>query len=384
VASFKDLLEIRGGGMSEVESIDYEDELGDGESTAIPLGERVLRTQAYDKSVGDLVTMVKAGEIVLDPDYQRNYIWENSKASLLVESFLLNVPIPIIYVSEESDGRWSVVDGLQRLTSLRRFFDDEFKLSKLEVFQELNGIPFSKLPPKAQRTLKNGILRIIVMLQESHPEIKYDIFQRLNRGSIRLNEQELRNCLYRGEMTNALRESRKDKVFLGLIGLKAPHPRFNDEELILRCLAMAAGFEAATGTMPSYPNKMKSFLNSFMESHNKATQEQVRAIMDKFNEVVSAIEFVLGSKAFRRPLGAGGLTDSRLNRALMDGVFVAFWHLPLSSLKDKAGKLRGLNEHLVLSDPAFSDALIYGTSDKKRLEYRVKRWYFEAKEIIER
>lgn len=367
--------------MSDPDLIPFEDELGDTESTPIPLVERSLRTQAYDKSVGDLVAMVKTNEIILDPDYQRNYIWENSKASLLVESFLLNVPIPIIYVSEEQDGRWSVVDGLQRLASLRRFFDDEFKLSKLEVFQELNGLPFSKLPPKAQRTLKNGILRIIVILQESHSEIKYDIFQRLNRGSIRLNEQELRNCLYRGELTSALREARTNTTFLRVIGLKEPHRRFHDEELILRCLAMAEGYDRESATLPGYPNKMKSFLNSYMDTHKTTSAEAVRQLLVRFQRTIDGIDEVFGSKAFRRPIG-GGNTDSRLNRALMDGVFVSFWHLPGAQLIAKADKVRSINETLVDSDGDFADALIYGTSDRKRVEYRVKRWFRAAEDCL--
>ncbi len=90
----------------------------------IPKEERELRTQAYDKSINDVVGMMKNGDIILNPEYQRNYIWSNKKASLLVESILLNVPIPIIYVSEDEDSKWSVVDGLQRLNALRRFYDN--------------------------------------------------------------------------------------------------------------------------------------------------------------------------------------------------------------------------------------------------------------------
>lgn len=170
-------------------------------SSEIPKEQRILRTQAYDKSISDIVSMIKDGDVVLNPDYQRSYLWDNKKASLLVESILLNVPIPVIYVAEEDDSKWAVVDGLQRLNSLRRFFDNEFKLTGLEVLSELKGLQFSTLNPKAARLLKNGILRIILIFKESNPEIKYDIFMRLNRGSIKLSEQELRNCLYLGKLS---------------------------------------------------------------------------------------------------------------------------------------------------------------------------------------
>ena len=102
----------------------------------IPTEQRNLRTQAYDKSISDIINMLNNGDIILDPDYQRKYIWDNKTASVLVESILLNVPIPVIYVAEDEDSRWNVVDGLQRLNSLKRFFDNEFKLRGLEVLQE--------------------------------------------------------------------------------------------------------------------------------------------------------------------------------------------------------------------------------------------------------
>lgn len=361
---------------------EFDDDGDDLAPPEIPPASRVLRTQAYDKAVSDLVGMIDSKDIVLDPDYQRNYVWDNRRASLLVESFLLNVPIPIIYVSEEPDGAWSVVDGLQRLTSLHRFFNDEFKLTKLEVFQELNGLVYSKLPPREQRALKNGILRIILVLQESHPEIKYDIFQRLNRGSIRLNEQELRNCLYRTPLTAALREAREDPAFLRVIGLKAAHNRFYDAELILRTLAIAEAFDPELGVVAKYPNKMRAFLNAYMEQHKGATAAQVAVKIQAFQKAITRVETVFGASAFRRYVAEEGENDTRLNRALMDAVMAAFWGLDDDDVALHADALRRLPRTLTEDDKEFGDALIYGTSDKKRLEYRVKAFYDATRTVV--
>jgi len=100
-----------------VRDLKFEDKSGDENliGTEIPKELRNLRTQTYDKSVSDLVSMMHDKDIILDPDYQRNYIWDNKRASLLVESILLNVPIPVIYLNEDEESRWIVVDGLQRL-----------------------------------------------------------------------------------------------------------------------------------------------------------------------------------------------------------------------------------------------------------------------------
>jgi len=153
---------------------EYSDEIDEDESQVdeIPKEERHLRTQAYDKSVSDLVSMMDHGDIVLDPDYQRNYVWDDTRASLLIESILLNVPIPVIYVSEDEDSRWNVVDGLQRLNSLQRFFKGDFKLRGLEVLSELNKQRIKDVNPKETRILRNGKYRIILIFKESHPEIK--------------------------------------------------------------------------------------------------------------------------------------------------------------------------------------------------------------------
>ena len=111
----------------------YEDISGEDDliSDEIPKEQRNLRTQTYDKSVSDLVSMMHDEDIILDPDYQRNYIWDNKRASLLIESILLNVPIPVIYLNEDEESRWVVIDGLQRLNTLKRFYDNDLLKSYL-------------------------------------------------------------------------------------------------------------------------------------------------------------------------------------------------------------------------------------------------------------
>lgn len=361
----------------EPDDIEFEDVPDDAvqEGEEIPKEVRKLRTQAYDKAVSDLVDMIHDGDLVLDPDYQRNYIWDNKRASLLVESVLLNVPIPVIYVAEDEDGKWVVVDGLQRLNSLRRYFDNEFKLRNLDILEELNGIQFSILNPKAKRLLKNGILRVIVIKAESHPEIKYDIFQRLNRGAVSLNEQELRNCMYRGTLCNLLKELREYPPFLQAIGLPSAHKRYNDSELILRFLALQDGYSCADGKVERYPNKMKTFLNRFMEKHRNPSEEEVQRLSTMFTDTVDKVVAVIPPPSFRRVKPEDGTIDTRLNRALMDAIMVAFSNHEADFLKRNRDKILALYRDLPKDNLAFNDALIYGTSDTKKLELRLSTWH---------
>jgi len=368
----------------DIDKIEFEDEDNDEAmpSPEIPKEIRKLRTQAYDKSVADLIRMIREGDLLLDPDYQRNYVWDNKKASLLMESILLNVPIPVIYVAEDEESRWSVVDGLQRLYSLSRFFSNEFRLTGLEVLSELEGLYFQKINPKASRILNNGILRIIVILQESHPEIKYDIFQRLNQSSIKLTEQELRNSIYRGSFINMLKKLRTNKKFLDCIGFKAPQNRFLDAELILRYFAIADSFDSGTGKVKGYSSKMKTFLNAYIEKNRSATNEEIKRFEIRFEDTVNKVHLVFGERAFRKVVDREGNKDALLNRALMDVIMVSFDRFSLDNIRTKKDDIRSLYIDLPFRDKSFSDSISYRTSDNKELEYRLSTWLREMNNIM--
>ena len=366
------------------EEIEFGDKSDDEEmpSPEIPKEVRKLRTQAYDKSVIDIIRMIRDGDLILDPDYQRNYVWDNKKASLLMESILLNVPIPVIYVAEDEESRWSVVDGLQRLYSLSRFFNNEFRLARLEVLTELEGLTYLKLNPKAARILNNGILRIIVILQESHPEIKYDIFQRLNQSPIKLTEQELRNCLYRGSFINMLKELRSNKKFLACVGFKVPQKRFLDAELILRYFALADSFKLETGKVKGYFSKMKTFLNSYIEKHKSATPEEITQFKKRFEGTIDKVHFVFGERAFRKVVDPEGNKDTLLNRALMDVIMVSFDRFSVDNIKENKDGILKLYASLPFKDSRFADSISYRTSDNKELEYRLCTWLRKINELM--
>ena len=228
------------GYVEPVQDVEFDDDYDEDSKVPyeIPQEVRKITTQAYDKSVADIVRMIDDKDIRLDPDYQRNYVWDNKKASMLIESIILNVPIPVIYVSQEDDDSWSVIDGLQRLYSLKRFFDGKFKLSGLEILSDLNKSDINNLNPKALRMLKNGLLRVIMITHDSNEEIKYDVFMRLNTGSVHLTEQELRNCLYRGNLNKFLKEVVQIGIWLKLMGLGEPDVRMADRERAMSSLVI--------------------------------------------------------------------------------------------------------------------------------------------------
>ncbi|MBU5315506.1 DUF262 domain-containing protein [Clostridium bornimense] len=352
---------------SDINLIDEEE----GEIVEIPAEQRKLRLQAYDKSVSDLVNMIRNEDIIFSPEYQRNYIWDNKKASLLVESILLNIPIPVIYASEEEDSAWNIVDGLQRLNALKRFYDNNFKLSGLEVLKELNGLKYEDLNPKAKRMLNNGNLRVILIFNDSNPEIKYDIFMRLNTGSVKLNEQELRNCLYRGPLNDMIKELRKNKKFLNILGLKAPHKRMNDCELILRYLAFSENYDKESNKLIDYKGSVKPYLNSFMKKNSDATDIYVNNLRERFNNTIDKVYEVFGENAFRKLNDEG--YENKLNRSIMDVIMIGFEKYSLDEIKDNKIEILDLYKN-ILKEPDFNILVTQATSDTKVIEKRMKSW----------
>lgn len=189
------------------------DEAEQEEPLVIPPDERKLVTQPYDLGVRSIREDIRSGRISLNIAYQRKYVWDSGKASRLIESLLLNVPIPVCYFAEDDDGVYEVIDGLQRLTTIKRFLDDEFALIGVSVLSELNGLKFSNLIPRDQRRLESRTIRCIVITADSHPDIKFDVFERLNTGAATLTAQELRNSVYRGPFNDSLKELAQKQYF---------------------------------------------------------------------------------------------------------------------------------------------------------------------------
>ena len=265
----------------------------------IPKEKRYLNTASYDYSVQFLVELMSGDipKIILAVPFQRNFIWKVDRASQLIESVIMNVPIPPLYFAEEESGRWLVIDGLQRLNTIKQFFQNEFALKGLDIIKELEGLKYKDLPPKAKDLLKDGLMRINVIKKDSHDDIKYDIFMRLNKGSVTLNYQELRNCLYRGELNDKAKTFVKtNKDFQKIIKLKKEHERYLDVEFIMRVLALDEKLELKEGNyvIRDYGGRMVNFINDFMKRNSKLSEEEAEKIISEFEQTIKKVIAVFG------------------------------------------------------------------------------------------
>ena len=205
-----------------------------------PIKDRKLLTNKSDRSIPDLLAMIDGSKLNLQPDYQRNFVWKNKQQSKFIESLILGIPVPTIFINENEDSTYEVIDGQQRLTTCYRFWNNELKLTGLETLTELNGLRFVDLDEDITDVLKyNRTLSVVSILKDSSVEIKFDIFQRLNEGAVKLNAQELRNVVYRGKVIEFLEDLSKNTQFSTVLNPKSNTViRKIDQEIILRMLSV--------------------------------------------------------------------------------------------------------------------------------------------------
>ena len=272
------------------------------EDFVFPPAERRVITQPVDLSVSTLAEQWDAGSLLL-PSIQREYVWDNGKASRLIESLLLNIPVPVLYFAETKDAKYEIIDGHQRVKSIVRFLANEFSLSGLAVLREYKGLRSHQLPDREQRFLKMRTVRVVIISIDSHPNMKFEIFERLNTGAISLNAQELRNSIYRGALNDLLHDLAKNQTLRSLIGSKAPRKRMVDEELLLRFFALRAHLDV-------YRTPLKRFLNNFMDGCKALDSAQQGQLRDTFETTIAAVKDLFGAAAFRNTDVEGNPTDS--------------------------------------------------------------------------
>lgn len=317
--------------------------------------DRKLVTQPYDLGVKGLSSDIESGRIKLSIEYQRKYVWDAGKASRLIESLLLNVPIPVCYFAELEDGSYEVIDGLQRLTTVQRFLENDLKLTGLSVLSELNQQKFEDLAQRDKRRIENRTIRCIVITEESNPDIKFDVFERLNTGAASLTAQELRNSVYRGKFNDSLKRLSKEQFFAGLMG-KASNRRMDFEELILRFFALADGLDR-------YKPPLRQYLNEYVRSHRE--DEPTPAQLDLFAETCRIVGKIWGETPFR-----GYESKNPVNKALFDALMVSVAYADHEALLENSEAASQVLDQLA-ADESFLAAIGRATADRQRMLYRV-------------
>lgn len=341
----------------------YEDEELD--ILDIPANERKLRTETYDFSVATVVDYMHNGNIVIPP-YQRGYVWGQVQASRLIESLITNCPIPVVYLSQGADERLSVIDGNQRLTSIMRYIEDEFELRGLTTFPELDGLKYSDLDPRFQRHINNRTLRCICILKDTHPQIKFDVFERLNTGSVKLSAHELRHGLYMGTLMKLIEELSENHLFRTLTLTKGDR-RMKADELILRFFAFSEGWV-------DYNKPLANFLNVYCEKNKEVDDSRKHELTLSFHKTLNSVNAVLGDKAFKTY--DEKMKNAKFNAALYDAQMLTFMDLNLGA--ESIERLKNIDietkNQLFISSEHFSKYISSGTTDRNSVINRISEY----------
>lgn len=237
---------------------------------------RSVAFDSYDITVKQLYDMLLDGMIDIAPEYQRHFKWDKTRQSALIESLILGIPIPSLFMATNPDSSWEVVDGLQRITSIVNFIGDDAELRKvaieqkpltitgLEKIESLNGVAYKDLPKSLQFMILTRPLRVTVLNDRSDFGVRYDLFERLNTGGITLHEQEIRNCIFKGEFNDFINELADNESFRSVVKMTENAERSRSyEELVLRFFAY---FEERE----EFVHSVKGFLNAYMEKKTKS------------------------------------------------------------------------------------------------------------------
>lgn len=328
-----------------------------------------LVLQASDMSLETVAAMVEKGAIDTQPAYQRRERWSTKRQSALIESFLLNIPIPPVYLAEEAYGKYSVIDGKQRLSTITNFMRNKLVLSELDKFTALIGLTFKKLPTEPKNALEiRPYVRVITLLKQSDPELKYEVFERLNTGGEALYPQEIRNAAFRGPLNDLLFKLSKAKFLRRQLKIsKDTEPAFLqmlDVEYVLRFLTMKSVWNDFSG---DYRRSM----DRFMEKNRDPAAPRLTDLENSFNAALSRCETFWGDEAFKR--FEGQTTRNQFLAGMYDAQMVGASLLSTARAEKLGSKVPQIRKatRALFADGSFEKWVRSGTNTRSSVEGRI-------------
>lgn len=321
-------------------------------------GEQRIVTETNIEKLPNFVEALKRSEYMeLRPFYQRRSRWDEDRQSKLIESFIINIPVPPVFLYEKAYNQYEVMDGQQRITAVADFYANRFKLTGLDLWPELNGLDYSGLPNKIRAGLDRRSISSIVLLKESAPDeeeailLRQLVFERLNTGGVKLERQEIRNALSNGIFNDALYELARGDLFREIWGLPqfTPEEQTNhklpiydvqffksmeDIEVVLRFFAFRH--------MKHFRYGIQGFLDLYMLRSKLFRDEDITFFRDLFNRTLRCAHEIYGDHVFRTY--ENGQWSKKPVKGMYDAVMV-----PLSELTDQNAKLVAKRSEIIES-----------------------------------
>lgn len=341
----------------EIEGLGEDD---DGSLGDYPIDTLLIRNE--NRTIHDVLRRIEQGSFVMDPDFQRDFVWNDDKQSKLIESVLMRIPLPVFYLAEDTEGKMIVVDGLQRLSTFERFVSNKLKL-KLSHQRDLHRKLFKALPPKLQNRIEDCNLILYVIDAKVPERARLDIFERVNSG-VPLTRQQMRNSLYMGPATRFLKEEASTKSFEDATGKSLNVLTMRDREFVNRFCA----FHLLS--VDEYRGDMDDFLARGLKQMNEPGVVNLKAVSEDFRRSLANAFHTFGRQAFRKH-DAGKEHRGVINASLWDVMATGLAGWAEDLVVTKAHRLRSAFYEL-LQDEEFVRAITYSVNDVKKVQYRFK------------
>lgn len=350
-------------------------EVTDAEEEGLDYPNLTIKIDKDQYSIYEMKRKYDRGKICMDPSFQRNFVWGSRQMSELIESVIIGIPLPLIYLAESQNGKLVVVDGRQRLTTFIRFLNNEFKLKGLRILKDLNGCSFKDLEnneafSKYATGIEDFQLVVQIIKYPTPDKVRFDIFDRVNRGGTPLNKQEMRNALYQGKSTELLKELSESEAFQMATGKSISPKHMKDRYIILRAICFSLyqkkELKDVDGKVIEYKSDIEDFLGRGMEFLNVRTETEIEKLAEEFKRNMSYIYHVLGEDAFRIPSGDGR------RRPISMTLFEALYYLFQNFESVDAGEEQLLRDCVaeLLGDEEFLNSLESSVDSKNHVDIR--------------
>lgn len=301
------------------ESIYEEDNQIIDEEVEYPFDPTKIRVETRQVSIDKLLGKISVNQLELEPEFQRKKVWNKIAQSRLIESILLRIPLPAFYIDATNEEKWLVIDGLQRLNSLKEFIlDKSLTLTGLESFTQFNGKIYDEIPRNYQRRIEETNLTVIFLEPGTYQEYRQVIFERINTSAVALSSQEIRHALNQGKATKLLEKLAESSEFKKATNNGINSDRMIDRECILRVLV----FMVDNQELFNYKS-YKKVLEKTMSYINNMSDEEINFLETKFKNIMNLAFELFGEDAFRKIKGK----RYPVNKALFEAWSVKLYQL---------------------------------------------------------
>lgn len=336
-----------------------------------PLDTMLIRSES--RTIHDVLRRIGQGQFIMNPDFQRDFLWSVDQQSRLIESVLMRIPLPVFYVAENDDGKMVVVDGLQRLSTFRNFVEGGLRL-RLPDHPALHGKQFEELESKFKNRIEDCNLTLYVIDSKAPERARLDIFDRVNSG-VPLSRQQMRNCLYMGQATRFLKDEAQLDLFRNATGGSLSQARMRDREFINRfCGFKLLPLDDYRGDMDLFLSETLQYMNALDPKELDALSIQLRtALLNNYN--------LFGRHAFRKHTSGGDGRRGFINASLWD---VMTTGLAVYDQESIARNRRSLlaRYYSLLDDVEFNDAITLGTNQTYKVRQRFEMTWQMLNEVF--